>query len=148
MKALLQRVSSASVRVEDELLGSIQKGLVVLLGIESRDNDFDIEYIVSKSLNLRIFDDDSGKFNYSLLDVEGEILLISQFTLCSDTKKGRRPSFINAAPPVEAKDLFARSLEVFKNSGIVVETGRFQSYMSVEINNDGPVTLMLDSKDR
>jgi len=148
LKALLQRVSSASVKVEQELLGSIRKGLVILLGIESEDDDLDIQYIVNKSLNLRIFDDDSGKFNYSLLETQAEILLISQFTLCSDTRKGRRPSFINAAAPAKAEDLFFRSLQEFKSFGIVVETGRFQSYMSVEINNDGPVTIMLDSKDK
>jgi len=147
LKALLQRVSSASVKIDNDLLGSIKKGIVILLGIQSGDNDLDIKYIVDKTINLRIFDDNSGKFNYSLLDIKGEILLISQFTLCSDTRKGRRPSFIKAASSEEAIILFSQSIEQFKNTGIVVETGKFQSHMSVEINNDGPVTIMLDSQE-
>tara|TARA_Y100001936_G_C15834619_1_gene538629 strand:+ start:85 stop:531 length:447 start_codon:yes stop_codon:yes gene_type:complete len=148
LKALLQRVSSASVTVEGQVLGSISNGLVILLGIQTGDSYSDIEYVTNKSLNLRIFDDDSGKFNYSLLDIKAEVLLISQFTLCSDTKKGRRPSFIGAAPPSEALELFNKSLKEFKKFGVNVQTGKFQSHMALEINNDGPVTIMLDSKDK
>ncbi len=148
LKALLQRVSQASVSVDGEVVGRIGRGLVVLVGVERGDGDEDIDYLVQKILNLRIFADETGKFNLSLLDIGGELLIISQFTLLADTRKGRRPSFEKAAPPEEAEKLFNHFVEQIKRSGLKVNTGRFQKYMQVEILNDGPVTIMLDSADR
>ena len=148
MKALLQRVSRASVSINGETAGKIGKGLVVLVGIASGDGDRDINYLVDKVINLRIFEDAEGKLNLSSLDIKGELLVISQFTLLADTRKGRRPSFINAAPPDQAQRLFNRFLDEIRKSGLKVETGRFQEYMQVEIHNDGPVTIMLDSREK
>ena len=148
MKALLQRVSEASVSVGGEVVGRIGRGLVVLVGIASGDTGKDVEYLVPKIVNLRIFPDDEGRFNLSAVDVNGELLVVSQFTLLADTRKGRRPSFVEAAPPAEAEELFERFVEQARATGLKVETGRFQQYMQVEIHNDGPVTILLDSREK
>ena len=148
MKALLQRVSEASVSVGGEVVGRIGRGLVVLVGIASGDTEKDVEYLVPKIVNLRIFPDDEGRFNLSAVDINGELLVVSQFTLLADTRKGRRPSFVEAAPPAEAEELFERFVEQAQATGLKVETGRFQQYMQVEIHNDGPVTILLDSREK
>lgn len=148
MKALLQRVSRASVSVGGEETGRIGPGLVVLLGVADGDTEKDADYIVQKTVNLRIFTDAQDKFNLSALDVHGELLLVSQFTLLADTVKGRRPSFIDAAPPQQAEALFNYAVSLAKESGLKVATGRFQQHMQVEIHNDGPVTVMLDSREK
>ena len=148
MKALLQRVGKASVSVGSELVGSIGRGLVVFVGVADGDSREDVEYLVSKTLGLRIFEDEAGKFNLSIEDVRGELLLVSQFTLLAGTRKGRRPSFTDAAPPEIAEELFENLVERARATGLSVATGRFQQYMQVEIHNDGPVTIMLDSRDR
>ena len=148
MKALLQRVTKASVSVAGEEIGRISDGLVVFLGVATGDTEDDAQYLVQKIINLRVFNDEQGKFNLSALDVRGEFLLISQFTLLADARKGRRPSFVGAAPPDRAEQLFQHFTELARASGLKVATGRFQQYMQVEIHNDGPVTLLLDSRDR
>ena len=145
MKALLQRVNEASVTVDGEVVGRIGRGLVVFVGVAGGDTEKDVEYLVKKAVGLRIFADDAGKFNLSLMDIEGELLLVSQFTLLADTRKGRRPSFTRAAPPAEAERLFNEFVRQARDTGLKVETGRFQAYMQVEIHNDGPVTILLDS---
>ena len=148
MKALLQRVSKASVSIDNEVVGRIGHGLVVFLGISSKDTDRDAHYLAEKTVNLRIFPDSEGRFNLSILDTLGEFLVVSQFTLLADTKKGRRPSFTDAAPPAEAEALYEQFLSLLRSSGLKVEGGRFQQYMLVEIHNDGPVTILLDSRDK
>ena len=148
MRALVQRVSEASVKIGDDVAGRIGPGLVVLLGISRDDTEAEAEHIAGKVANLRIFSDDEGKFQSSALDVGAELLIISQFTLYGDTRKGRRPSFTQAAPPDEAERLFSRAVDLFRTTGLKVETGRFQAHMMVSIENDGPVTIMLDSADR
>ncbi len=146
MKALLQRVARASVSIDGNSVGSIGRGLVVLVGIANGDTEKDIQYLVNKTVNLRIFEDGESKFNLSALDVKAELLIISQFTLLADTRKGRRPSFSDAAPPEQAEALFDKFAAEASSSGLKVATGRFQQYMLVEIHNDGPVTIMLDSR--
>lgn len=148
MKALLQRVSGASVSLADEEVGRIGRGLVVFLGVASGDTEKDAQYLVSKIINLRIFADAEGRFNLSALDVKGELLMVSQFTLMAATRKGRRPSFIEAAAPAQAEALFTYCVAQARASGLKVATGRFQQHMQVEIHNDGPVTIMLDSRDK
>ena len=148
MKVLLQRVTSASVSVTGELAGSIGPGLVAFIGVASSDTIKDVQYLVQKVANLRIFTDEVGRFNLSTLDVEGELLIISQFTLLADTRRGRRPSFTGAAPPARAEELFECFVEGIRATGLNVATGRFQQYMQVEIHNDGPVTILLDSSDK
>jgi D-tyrosyl-tRNA(Tyr) deacylase len=148
VKALLQRVSGASVSVAGEEVGRIGRGLVVFLGVANGDTERDAQYLVPKITNLRIFADAEDKFNLSALDINGELLLVSQFTLLADTRKGRRPSFIEAAPPAQAEELFDYFVAQARASGLKVATGRFQQYMQVEIHNDGPVTVMLDSRDK
>ncbi len=145
MKALLQRVTRASVTVSNEEVGKIGRGLVIFLGVAGGDTEKDVEYLVQKVANLRIFADNEGKFNLSALEVHAELLIVSQFTLLADTRKGRRPSFIDAAPPELADELFGCFVEQAQATGLKVATGRFQTYMQVEIHNDGPVTVMLDS---
>ena len=147
MKALLQRVTGASVSVAGEVVGRIGRGLVVFVGVAGGDTERDAQFLVQKTVNLRIFADQEGKFNLSALDIKGELLLVSQFTLMADTKKGRRPSFVEAAPPAEAEELFEQFVRQARATGLKVETGRFQQYMQVEIHNDGPVTILLDSKE-
>lgn len=148
MRALVQRVSLASVSVEGAAVGAIGRGLVVLLGVASGDTEEDAGYLAEKIANLRIFPDSQDRFNLSALEAGGEILLVSQFTLYADTRKGRRPSFAGAAPPAEAEPLFLKALGQLRGLGLKVETGRFQQHMLVEMVNDGPVTIMLDSQDR
>ena len=146
MKALLQRVTRASVSVTSEVVGRIGRGLVVFVGVASGDTEKDAQYLARKIASLRIFSDEEGRFNLSALDIKGELLVVSQFTLLADTRKGRRPSFIEAAPPAQAEGIFERFVEQARATGLRVETGRFQQYMQVEIHNDGPVTILLDSK--
>ena len=130
------------------MLGRIGPGLVVLVGICRDDVEQDADYVVTKILNLRVFGDEDGRFDLSAGDVGADLLVISQFTLYADTRKGRRPSFTNAAPPDQAQPLFQLALARFRDSGLRVETGRFQAHMLVSIQNDGPVTILLDSADR
>lgn len=148
MKALLQRVTGASVTVDGNEVGRIGRGLVVFIGVAAGDTERDVRYLAQKTVELRIFADEEGKFNRSALDIGGELLVISQFTLLADTRKGRRPSFTGAAPPEEAGVLFEEFVKRVRASELKVETGLFQSYMQVEIRNDGPVTVMLDSRDK
>ncbi len=148
MKALLQRVSGASVAIGGEPVARVGRGLVVFVGVADGDAEKDIDYLVSKIVGLRIFSDDNGKFNLSVRDISGQLLLVSQFTLLADTRKGRRPSFTRAAPPAEAAGLFDQFVARARASGLKVQTGRFQAHMQVEIHNDGPVTIMLDSGDK
>jgi len=146
VKALLQRVTRASVSVGGEIVGRIGRGLVIFVGVASGDTEKDAQYLAQRTVNLRIFSDEEGRFNLSALDIKGELLVVSQFTLLADTRKGRRPSFIEAAPPAQAEEIFERFVEQARATGLRVETGRFQQYMQVEIHNDGPVTILLDSK--
>ncbi len=148
MKALLQRVTGASVSVAGEVVGRIGRGLVVFVGVANGDSEKDAQYLAQRTANLRLFSDEEGRFNLSALEIGGELLLVSQFTLLADTRKGRRPSFSDAAPPAQAEELFQRFVEEVKATGLKVATGRFQQYMQVEIHNDGPVTIALDSKGR
>jgi D-tyrosyl-tRNA(Tyr) deacylase len=146
MKALLQRVTRASVSVGGEVVGEIGPGLVVLVGIAEGDTAEDARYLARRMVGLRIFADENGKFNLSAKDINGELLVISQFTLIADTRKGRRPSFVAAAPPDKAEPLFNEFVSETGSSGLKVATGRFQQYMQVEIHNDGPVTVLLESR--
>ena len=148
MKALVQRVSEASVTVDDELVGQIRSGFVVLIGVSKHDSGDDADYIVNKVAHLRVFADDEGKFNRSAMDVGAELLLVSQFTLHANTRKGRRPSFIEAAPPEVAESLFNETVSKFRETGLRVETGKFQAHMMVGLINDGPVTIMIDSAEK
>lgn len=146
MRAVVQRVIGGSVTVGQEQVGSIGQGLVVLLGVGRDDTEEDARYLAEKIANLRIFEDEDGKLNLSVLDIRGEVLAISQFTLFGDCRKGRRPSFTGAAAAQEAERLYERFVEMLRGYGIAVSTGRFQTMMLVEIHNYGPVTMLLDSK--
>ena len=146
MRAVVQRVKSAQVYVDGRLAGKIGNGLLVFIGVGKGDDENDISYMVSKLPDLRIFEDTSGKFNLSLKDLNGEMLIVSQFTLFGDCRKGRRPSFTDAEEPATAKDLYDRLINRLKEQGIPVQTGEFQAKMEVHLVNDGPVTLLLDSK--
>ena len=148
MRALVQRVTNASVAVGPEEVGRIGPGLVVLLGIAHGDAEPDADYLTEKLVNLRIFADSQGKFNLSALETNAELLVVSQFTLYAETRRGRRPSFTQAAGPDEAQRLYQYVVESCQKSGLKVATGRFQEHMLVSLENDGPVTLMLDSADR
>ncbi len=148
MRALIQRVSQASVAVEGHTVGSIGAGLVALLGIGQGDDESDAAYLVEKIANLRIFADAEGRFNLSALDTGGEVLLISQFTLYAETRKGRRPSFTGAAPPEQAKPLTERVEVMLRERGLKVAAGVFQAMMQVSLVNEGPVTIFIDSEDR
>jgi len=148
MKALVQRVSRASVSVNDRIVGKIGPGLVVFLGVAQGDSKEDATYLANKVVNLRIFADESSKFSLSALDTSGDILIVSQFTLLADTHKGRRPDFTAAAPPDLAKELYGFFVEQVRATGLKVETGLFQEHMLVEIHNDGPVTILLESKNK
>ncbi|HAD82910.1 MAG: D-tyrosyl-tRNA(Tyr) deacylase [Candidatus Edwardsbacteria bacterium RIFOXYD12_FULL_50_11] len=147
MRLVIQRVSSASVTVENDLTGKIGQGLVILAGFSHLDDEAVIGKLAEKAVNLRIFEDAEGKMNLSLLDVRGGILLVSQFTLYADCRKGRRPSFTDAAAPEKAQALYQKLITAIKSYGIEVQTGMFGAKMLVEINNDGPVTVILDSRD-
>ena len=145
MRAVIQRVKSASVTVEGEVVSEIRKGLLVFLGVAQEDTPADVNYMASKITNLRIFEDDEGRMNLSILDVSGEALVVSQFTLCGDCRKGRRPSFIAAARPEKADPLYQAFMDEISRLGVPVKAGIFQAMMDVELINDGPVTMMLDS---
>jgi D-tyrosyl-tRNA(Tyr) deacylase len=146
MRAVLQRVSSAEVRVTGRVIGNIGRGFVVLLGVAKDDTEKDAALIADKTLALRVFADPEGKMNLALHQVGGELLVISQFSLLADTESGRRPSFIRAAPPEEAKRLYQHFLSLVRNGGVKVETGEFGAMMAVSLTNDGPVTIILDSR--
>jgi D-tyrosyl-tRNA(Tyr) deacylase len=146
MRVVIQRVKSASVVAGTEVAGRIGKGLLVLLGVAISDNIEDAEYLADKTVNLRIFEDENQKMNRSLLDIGGEILVVSQFTLLGDCKKGRRPSFVNAAPPELADKLYRQFVDRIRQKKVSVKTGRFKANMAVSLINDGPVTLIIDSK--
>ncbi|HIM61604.1 MAG: D-tyrosyl-tRNA(Tyr) deacylase [Chloroflexi bacterium] len=148
MKALVQRVTKASVSVAGETTGEIGAGLVVLLGVAKEDDEADARYLVEKIANLRIFAEDENRFNRSALDIGADVLVVSQFTLYADTRKGRRPDFNQAAGPEVAKRLYDNTVQLFRGIGLTVATGTFQEHMLVSLENDGPVTLMLDSADR
>ncbi len=148
MRAVLQRVSSASVSIDGAPVAAIGRGLLVLAAVGRDDTDADAAYVVDKTVNMRIFPDDAGRFDRSLLDVGGSLLVVSQFTLYGDTRKGRRPSFTDAAAPAAAASRFADLVERFRDAGAAVETGRFQEMMEVALVNDGPVTIIVDSADR
>lgn len=147
MRALVQRVTYGRVRVGDEITGEIGAGLVILLGVGADDTDDDAAFLAGKIGDLRIFSDEAGKFNHSLLDTGGAALVVSQFTLYADTRKGRRPSFIQAAPPDLAERLIDTFTRQLRAAGVTVATGRFRGQMLVEIHNDGPVTIWLDTAD-
>ena len=148
MRILIQRVEKASVSVDGSLKGKINKGLLIFVGISKSDTNSDIEYVVDKSVNLRLFPDVNGKFHFSVRDIKGELMVISQFTLYGDTRRGRRPSFSDAMGPVEAEDIFNKVIQRFKsNSGLAVAEGQFGSHMDIKLVNDGPVTIWLDSED-
>lgn len=148
MKAVIQRVEYSKVKINGETVGECNKGFMILLGVMQGDTAEDSDKLVNKIPNLRIFEDVNGKMNLSCLDINGEILVVSQFTLCADCKKGRRPSFSNSAPPKEANELYEYFVESLKKAGVGrVETGEFGADMKVELVNDGPVTIILDSKE-
>ena len=144
MRAVVQRVTNASVTVEDETVGAIGPGIMVLVGVSKEDTDKDLKYIVEKVMNLRIFDDENGVMNRSVLDVGGSILAVSQFTLYGDARGGRRPSYFQAAGPEPANELYERAVAAWRENGIHVETGRFRTEMKVSLVNDGPFTILLD----
>ena len=144
MRALLQRVSNASVTVEGQTISSIGKGLLILLGVGHGDGEEQAKFLAEKIANLRVFEDEQGKTNLSILDVQGEAIVVSQFTLYADTRKGRRPSFIDAALPEVAEPLVSRFVEFLRGHGVPTQTGKFGAHMEVEIHNDGPVTIWLE----
>jgi D-tyrosyl-tRNA(Tyr) deacylase len=146
LRAVVQRVTSASVTVEGKVVGKIGAGLLILVGVSRTDNPEAASYLAEKIANLRIFSDSAGKMNLSLLDVQGSALVVSQFTLYGDTRGGRRPSYIHAAPPEDASRLYDEFVRAMRALGVAVETGVFQAHMSVELVNDGPVTILLDSE--
>lgn len=146
MRAVVQRVKESKVIVEGEIVGSIDKGLLVLLGVGGEDSNQDLDYLVEKVLGLRIFQDQNNKMNLSLLDVEGELLVVSQFTLYGDVRKGKRPSFTASAHPDIGEKYYEEFIKKARDAGVKVETGVFGAHMDVSLINDGPVTIMLDSK--
>lgn len=146
MRAVVQRVKSSSVVVDNEIIGNIGNGLLVLLGVAKTDKTDDAEYLAEKIVNLRIFEDENSKMNRSLIDIGGEMLVVSQFTLLGDCKKGRRPSFVNAAEPSVANELYEQFVVKVRGKGVSVETGRFRALMDVSLTNYGPVTLILESR--
>ena len=148
MRVVLQRVAHASVTVEEKVIGKIQRGFLLLVGVTHDDAMEDMEYLVRKIVQMRIFEDEEGKLNRSIQDIGGEILSVSQFTLYADTKKGNRPSFSKAAPGDVALEMFEQFNGLLRDTGIPVETGQFGADMKVELLNDGPVTILLDSKNR
>lgn len=146
MRAVIQRVKSASVRVDNKIISSIDKGYLIFIGVEKGDAQGDVDYITNKVVGIRIFEDENDKMNLSIQDVSGEIIIVSQFTLAGDARKGRRPSFSNAMLPDEANELYVSVINSIKENNIKVYTGEFGAHMNVELINDGPVTILLDSK--
>ena len=146
MRCVVQRVTSASVRVGEEITGSIGSGMMVLIGVSEEDGPNDLKYIADKVMHLRIFDDENGVMNRSVLDVGGAILAVSQFTLYGDARGGRRPSYFRAAKPEKANEMYETLISKWREAGIQVETGRFRTEMQVSLVNDGPVTILLDSE--
>ncbi len=146
MRAIVQRVEHASVKVDGDMVGNIGKGLLVLLGVGKEDREEDLDYMLDKVLGLRIFQDENDKMNLSLRDIEGELLVVSQFTLYGDVRKGKRPSFSDSANPDYAKELYEKFVDKCREDGIKTETGIFGADMNVDLLNQGPVTIMLDSK--
>jgi D-tyrosyl-tRNA(Tyr) deacylase len=146
MKALIQRVSKASVEIDDRTVSAIERGILIFLGIEKGDTTRELEYLVKKISSLRIFEDFQGKMNLSVQDINGEALVVSQFTLAADCRKGNRPSFDNAEEPVRAQEMYLRFIEELKRAGIKTASGDFAAYMQVHIINDGPVTIMLETR--
>lgn len=146
MRAVIQRVKESSVSVDNNIIGKISKGLLVLLGVAKGDSEKEADYLSDKITNLRIFEDENGKMNRSLLDIGGEMLVVSQFTLLGDCRKGRRPSFIEAAAPDTANALYEYFVKEVKKKGVTVQTGQFRAMMDVALINDGPVTLVIESK--
>ena len=148
MKAVIQRVKSASVSVDDKIIGEIATGFLILLGVEQSDTQDDLNYLVKKTIGLRIFKDDNKNMNLSIQDVGGEALVVSQFTLCADTSRGRRPSFIKAANPKEADSMYQQFCEQLTMNNLSVQTGKFGAMMDLSLVNDGPVTIILDSREK
>ena len=148
MRVIIQRVSEASVSIDSQVNAKIEQGLMILVGISTEDNQEDIDWLTQKIINLRVFNDENGKMNQSLLDVKGEVLIVSQFTLFASTKKGNRPSFIQSAKPEIAVPLYEQFIESLKATGIEIKTGRFGADMKVSLTNDGPVTIIIDSKNK
>ncbi len=146
MRAVVQRVKESSVTVDGACIGKIGRGLMVLLGVAEKDTRREADFLVDKIINLRIFEDEDGKMNLSLKNTGGALLVVSQFTLLGDCRKGRRPSFVQAAGPEKAEELYEYFVEKAKDNGLIVETGRFRAMMDVALINDGPVTLILESK--
>lgn len=146
MRTVIQRVRKSTVEIDNEIIGEIGKGLLVLLGVAQEDNTRDADYLADKVANLRIFEDENGKMNRSLLETGGEMLVVSQFTLLGDSRKGRRPSFVNAAGPEKANKLYEYFIKNIREKGISTKTGLFGAMMAVSLINDGPVTLILESK--
>lgn len=146
MRAVVQRVSNSKVEVDSQIKGKIGRGLLVLLGVTHDDDIKDVKYMVEKIINLRIFEDDEGKMNKSLMDINGDLLCVSQFTLYGDCRKGRRPGFSDAADPEYADELYNKFVKLARDNGVHTETGQFKSHMMVELINDGPVTILVDSK--
>lgn len=145
MRMVIQRVTEASVAVNDQVIGRIGKGIAVLLGVAKGDTEKEADYLAQKLINLRIFEDDAGKMNRSVQEIGGEVLVVSQFTLLGDCRKGRRPGFSDAAPPAEADRLYLYFVEQLRAQGLHVETGQFQAMMLVKIHNDGPVTFVIEN---
>ncbi|MFS3914210.1 D-aminoacyl-tRNA deacylase [Bacillus australimaris] len=146
MRLVVQRVTSASVKVEEEITGAINEGYMVLVGVTHEDTEEDVRYLAEKLVHLRVFEDENGKMNHSLLDIKGSVLSVSQFTLYGDTRKGRRPNFMKAAKPDVANSLYECFNKTLREKGIQVETGRFGAMMDVSLTNSGPVTMLMDSK--
>ncbi|MBR5314751.1 MAG: D-tyrosyl-tRNA(Tyr) deacylase [Clostridia bacterium] len=147
MRVVIQRVKQASVEVENKIVGKIDKGFLLLVGVEKGDTSAEAFSLAEKICKMRIFEDENGKMNLSLSDVDGEVLSVSQFTLCADCRRGNRPDYLNAAPPTEANELYELFNSEIRNKGFVVEKGIFGADMQVSLVNDGPVTIILDSKD-
>ncbi|WP_066502781.1 D-aminoacyl-tRNA deacylase [Abyssisolibacter fermentans] len=146
MRAVVQRVSCAKVTVDDLAVGEVENGLMILLGVQDGDEDKDTKYLVDKIVNLRIFEDENGKMNKSLIDTKGEMLVVSQFTLLGNCRKGRRPNFMEAAEPQKAEKMYEDFVSQCKEFGLKVQKGKFGAHMMVSLTNDGPVTILIDSK--
>jgi D-tyrosyl-tRNA(Tyr) deacylase len=146
MRAVIQRVKESSVKVDGQVVGEIKRGLLVLLGVAADDTENEASYLAGKIVNMRIFEDDEGKMNRSLLETSGQMLVVSQFTLLGDCRKGRRPSFVKAAGPEKANELYEIFVNLVRKKGVIVETGKFRAMMDVSLINDGPVTLIVESR--